>query len=348
MRWIATAIGLLALCLPGIGRAEPGTGVVIVSVGSKIEQHDRLLAISAAEERVRANGWQLSPKTFSPREVDAIMGCFLSAEAWSCVAKIVRDQGIQRIAAVTLGLKEAADGSRQVVVGERLAFANAESILVGQRFCEHCTDDTLTTLTGELTKELLDRASLRSGRTVLSIRSTPQRAKYFIDGSLMGITDAKLDVLPGKHTVTIEHDGFESITRSIQAEEGKTAEVSVTLDRVVPSGPRDPVIPAPLTRDLPAPHSRLLPVTLLVAGGLAIAGGGVLITLNQHSVTKGRGEEQPQGYYSTVGSGIAVVGGGILVASLGGYLWWKYSRAEVAPTMTATTGGAVVGILKAF
>ena len=355
MRWIAIAAGCISLILPGTGHADPELGGVVVS--GKVEPHDHAVAAGAVEGYVRGAGWSLVTKPFTPREVDAIMACFLTAEAWPCVAKTVSDRGVRRLAAVTLTPQTSSDGGRQITISERLVLANAESLLVGQRFCLHCTDDTLAGLASELTKELLDRAALRSGRTVLSVMSTPQRAKYSVDGSSTGFTDAMIDVVPGKHVVTIEHDGFESVTQTVEAAEGQTREISVTLVRLDPNRDHAPPSPGLVGRGGPndrlvttTHRSRAVPVSLLVAGGVTVVGGVVVFGFNQKSTTKPRGEEQPRGYYDTVPAGIALVASGTVIAAIGGYLWWRYSQPGTSsvPMVAPVAGGAVLGVRTAF
>jgi hypothetical protein len=341
MRWIATAVGLISLFLPHTGHAEPEVGVVIVT--GKVGPHDQAVAMGAVERRVRAAGWSLFDPPLTPREVDAVMGCFLSVDAWPCVARMVpkaaRDHGVGRLAAVTLNPQASPDGARQLVISERLVLANAASIVVGQRFCEPCTDDTLAVLAGELAKELLDRAALRSGRTVLSVKSTPPRARYSVDGTVTGVTDATIDIVPGNHRVTIEHDGFEGATRTVDAAEGKTAEVSVTLERLDPSA-----------HVAPAATQRLHTVAaaLLAAGFGAIAGGVLLVAVDQGPTAKPRDQEQPRGYHDTRPAGVGLIVGGALVGGLGGYLWWQSAHEGMAPMVVPVAGGAVAGVRKAF
>ena len=364
MRAIATFIALSFLLLP---RAFAETGAVVVS--GKIEERDQTSAKTAVEQSVRAAGWTLDPRPFSARDVNAIAACLRDVAAWPCVSRVVGGRGIRRVAVVGLSRDPTTKGVPQVVITERLVLADAELVVLGQRFCERCTDDTLTALATELTKELLQRAALESGRTVLAVRSTPRGALYSVDGVLSGATDAVINIVPGTHVVIIEHEGYDTATRTIEAVEGKTSEVTVTLLRHVeqPGSPpsEHPTLPQPTASVPPKPpehrtdpksdpvvepRSRALPVTMLVIGALAVAGGATALAFNQHDVTKPPNERQPRGYYDTVPAGVTAIVGGIAVAGVGGYLWWKYSRenARSAPTVTPVAGGAVLGVQGAF
>jgi len=365
MRAIVTFIALSFLLLP---RAFAETGAVVVT--GEIEEHDQTLAKTTAEQSLRAAGWVLDTKPFSARDINAITACLHDVAAWPCVSKVVGGRGIRRVAVVGLSRDPTANGVPQVVITERLVLAGAELVVLGQRFCERCTDDTLDALTTELTKELLQLAALESGRTVLAVKSTPQGARYSVDGVLSGATDAVINIVPGTHVVTIEHEGFESATRTIEAVEGKTSEVTATLLRhleqpdVHPPGEQRP---SPRLREQrPSPHPelgsskqpdtvmphrlRVVPSAMLIVGALAVAGGATALVFNQGDVTKPPNERQPRGYYDTVPASITSIAGGVVIASLGGYLWWKYSRntPSSAPMVTPVAGGAVLGVHRVF
>jgi len=349
MRCGATIIiGSICLFLAHPTYADPGPGVIIVT--SKTGQHDESLATTAAEQRAREAGWQLVSKTFPPKEIEAVLSCFLSITAWPCVSAAIRDRSIGRVAAIALTPRPSGDGARQVIISERIVLASAQSMVVGQRVCDHCTDDALTALVGQLTKELLDRAALQSGRTALSIKATPPQSKYSIDGTLTGLTDAVIDIAPGEYTVTIEHEGFEPVTQPIQVKEGKLASVSVTLSPLAP-GPTSTENPgAKDDRGTETRPSHRLPKGLMITGAFGVAIGFVVLAYNQHSVTAPRGQEQRRGYYDTVPVSLTFIATGVVVAGIGAYLWWPRSQlpTRVTPVVAPNRGGATIGVQKSF
>lgn len=325
--------------------ADADRGAVVVA--GKIAERDRLVAKTAAEKSVGAAGWALDAKPFSAKEVAAISECLHDVEAWPCVSRAVSARGLRRLAVVSLMQQPGPNGTPQVAITERLVLADADLAVLGQRFCERCTDDTLSALTAELTHELLQRVVLESGRTVLSVKSTPQGSIYAVDGVLSGATDATLNIVPGHHVVTIEREGYEPVSRTIDAVEGKTSEVIVTLQRIdpaLPTGTR-PKETAPTSR-----RSRALPITMVAIGAVAVIGGVTALMLDQREESKPPTEHQPSGYYDTTPAGIAAVAGGVVVAGAGAYLWWKISREQprATPTVTPVLGGAVVGMHGAF
>jgi hypothetical protein len=339
MQSIVAFLALILSLLPRAALAD--SGAVIVS--GKVAERDRTLAMGAAEDRVRASGWELVGQPFTAKEVDGVTACLHDVEAWPCVSKIVEPHGVRRVAAVALKRNQTVNGTPQLVITERLVLADAELVVLGTRFCEQCTDDTLSALTIELTNELLQRAALDSGRTVLAVQSTPQGSRYSVDGVLGGATDATITIVPGTHVVTIEHAGYESETRTIESVEGKTSEVVVTLRRLEPIG-------NPGRKHDVAHRSRALPIAMVAVGSAAIAGGLIALASNQRDVAKPPDEDQPRWRYDTVPAGITAIVGGAAIASIGGCLWWKYSRddARPIPMVTPVVGGAVIGVHGAF
>jgi hypothetical protein len=359
MKWIVIAAGMMPLFAPRSGDAEPGLGVV--SVTGKVEQHDLGVVARAVEDSVRAAGWSLIDQPLPLKAGDDVLACFFDADVWGCISRIIAevvcDRDVGWIAAITLHPRSSPQGGRTIVISERLVLANARSFLVDQRACEDCTDAALAGLAGELTRGVFAQAAVRSGRTMISIRSTPRHARFSVDDTFGGLTDAVIGVAPGMHTVTLELEGHERATRTIQAEEGKTTAVAVTLSRLDPARPGEPSGAKIAVREAPsgrgaARRNRSVPATFLFAGGGAVLGSAVLLAANQGQITKPHGEDQPRGYYDTVtASGVLLLAGGV-AAMIGGYLWWKDSRSQrrtgatvmVAPVL----GGAVLAVHEAF
>ncbi len=323
------------------------SGAVIVTASGKVAERDRSLALDATQNRLRQAGWEFTSKPLTAKEVQAVTGCLHNVEAWPCVSKIVEGHGIHRVAAVTLRRNQTGSGTPELVITGRLVLPDVELVVIGTRFCQQCTDDTLGELTTELAGALLQQAALDRGRTVLSIKSTPQGAIYTVDGVLKSATDALITVVPGTHVVTIEHDGYQTETRTIEAVEGKTAEVMVTLRRFEPLGTVDATARdgTTITR-----RSRALPITMVAVGSLAVAGGAIALPFNQSDNPTPPNQRQPRWRYDTVTPGVTAIIVGAALAGAGGYLWWRSSRddARPAPAVAPVAGGAVVSLSGAF
>jgi hypothetical protein len=332
--------------LGGSARAEPGA----VLVSGKGAAGDNKIMQNAAAEAFKSAGWTVVDAAFTDKETSAVAGCVTSPTPWSCSSHVARDKGARWLAVVSLTPQQTRDGGKTVQIAERVIVANTDSIFVGLRFCDHCTDDTLATLTGEVTREVIGSVSLSGGRTVLSVKSTPQHAQFFVDGNSAGATDAAIDVVPGSHTVTIEHEGFESATRTVAAVEGKTAEVSVTLRPVSKDGhgspkPTDDHGVQSATgqaknddgRPPPSGPSRLVPTIVIGVGVLALV-GGTAISWTAKDPTTG---PQHENLYS--GPGIGLAAAGAAAVGVGVYLLLRHHDDPSGPTVLLAPGGAVAG-----
>jgi PEGA domain len=356
MRSFALATAELLLVCSTL-RAEPA---VIVTAG-KADARTQTIAEHAVADALRTAGWALADKPLSKMQAAAVEQCFKDATPPACVMRAVHDHGVRGVAYVVIDPDSANAAGVRVVA--RLVVATLPSVMSSEQFCDHCTDDTLITAASTATKAILDRYALESGRTVLSVKSSPQNARFSVDGQFVGVTDQSINITPGRHVVTIEHDGYQSETRTLEATEDKTAEVSVTMKPIGSSSsePVESTTPhdqhtmqnvAPQTS--PAiphdddQHSRALPIALVSIGGAAIVGGAIMIAFNETEPRSPAGQVQTQFYYSTVGPGIGVIAGGVVVGALGGYLWWRFAHTNTSPTVTPTAGGAVMSLRGSF
>jgi hypothetical protein len=338
------------LSLTRATRAEPGA--VLVSGTASARQQG--ITSSAVAEAVRAAGWILGDKPYSAADAAAAGACLRKPAPWSCLSAILRDKRIQRVAVVSVDPKPGKAGTTDTVISERLVISNVDSLFVAQRFCDQCTDDRLSALAAELTKELIDRVAVGSGRTVLAIKSTPRGARAYVDANLVGVTDASISVVPGAHTITVELEEYRTETRHVRVQENTTEEVSVTLqpsqaggsqgraiDPAGASGPEHPIEPARPRR------SRLVPGAITGVGLAALASGIVLFALDEDPVTS-PGEEASRRYRDTATRGVVLGVSGLAVAGVGGLLWWKYGKASSAPVVAPVHGGAVIGLARSF
>jgi len=94
---------------------------------------------------------------------------------------------------------------------------------------------------------------------------------------------------------------------------------------------------------------RAAAITMVVVGGLAVAGGIVALGLDQDGVPAPPGVRQEQYYWDTTPAGIAAVATGTVVAGIGVYLFFRdrkrATRPQVAPLRD---GGAIVGFAGSF
>lgn len=332
---------VLVFCLLGTAHAEAEKMALLVS--GTATAHERELAGSTFEAIARSAGLAVARPNFTAREASAVNACVTAAQAWSCVAPAVRGKGLDHVAIISLAPDTGPDSSPMVVITEQILVARLDAAVVLQRFCIRCTDDVLTTTTSELTRSVLQEIAVRSGRTVVSITSTPRGARILFDGQSQGATDRSFNTFPGVHTVVVELDGYRQETRSIQAKLDRTTELSLVLRRL--DAPAIDIGGSTSTSATPA-HASIAPKIAIGVGALAIVAGGVVLALNQGPAVAPIGSEQPHHYRDTIAPGIGLMIGGAVV-TVGGYLWWRHTKAP-AVSVVPLPGGATVGVATSF
>jgi hypothetical protein len=313
---------------------QPVNGVIVI--GGNAEERDRAAVTAGITSAARGAGWQLPAKPLTKKETAGLLRCLDPGEPWGCIPGTINAQGIHHALVVAAQKQQAEDGSPVVVLTAKLIVTKPQALVVRQRFCEHCTDDKLTQASTELARQLVQELAVRIGRTVLDVKSNPTGARITLDGVAIGATDATFNTYPGSHVVIIEKPGYLSQTVSIEAQDGKTAEVSVVLQESSSSSPS-------ITKQQPQPRtSRLVPLIIIGAGGAAVATAGVLVYLGQQD---GPDDKTIHRRATTLG----VIGGvaGLAAIGAGFYLLWKGPSAS-APTVSAVNGGALVGWRRAF
>ena len=338
--------------------ADSGAGAVVVT--GKVADRDLQVATKAVSTALTAAGWALAEKPFSTKESTALNACFAAREVAPCVKGVLAEkQKVNRLAALGLERQQGPEGVVTLVITARIVVpGNAVETVSAQRFCDHCTDDTLTAAVVDVTKELLDKVSLTNGRTVLSVTAAPSGAFVYVDGHSVGAASPSLSVsiTPGRHVVRVEHDACVAVEQTIEGTEGKTAtlDVALKLTAEVGTAPAKPTPAASTSTPVTQPHvvgpSKLLPWTLILSGGVAVVGGGVLLAMNESDGTGApAGQEQPRTYQSTILPASGLLIGGAVAIGVGSYLLWHGSKKQPATVMLApTSGGGVVGFAKSF
>ncbi len=336
-------------------RAGADTGAIVI-VG-KADAHARDVTVEAVSATLSKADWNLTGKRLSESESSSITRCFTRDEPQRCILRLVQDKGVQSLAYVSVD-PDPSRGERGLKLTGRVITAKLDLVLIASRFCDHCTDDTLAGSATELMKELLDRVALTTGRTVLSVKSSPQGARYTVDGTFVGVTDASIDVTPGPHTVTVELEGFETFVQNVSATEGKTAEVNAlfrrrttdvrTLPNAGTSGSlpqnaddKGAVVPDP-------PHRSRAAKPLLIGGGVVLAAGIALVLLDDDSTTSLAGSVQRETYYDTTTPGIVTIASGALLVGIGAYLYWKSPGTSTTASIRPTANGTMMTLSTSF
>jgi PEGA domain len=297
----------------------------LVLINGDASERQRELVSQTIETAVRDAGWSLPSKPLTKSQSDSMVTCFASKPHASCVPPSLQSA---RVIIVTVENSQAPNGAPMVVLTGRGSMLDPPSTAIEQQYCERCASNDLTAASAALAKIILQDLALRAGTTIVDFRSTPEGAIIVLDGQPIGATNAKFNTYPGKHLARFEKPGYVVEVREFTAIEDKSVLVEAPLRL-----PDTPPVRAP---------SKLVPGILLGAGGVLGVTGAVWIYYG----TKGDSGD-PYRYSRATRLGIGAASLGLGAAAVGAYMLWKGSRSS-APTVTATSGGAVLGWMGTF
>ncbi len=359
------AIALVCLCIPSLAQAGSSKERGLLVVQPKGTARERAIATEAVTAEVVRAGWSLTPRTFAPQETEELAKCLLVDRPWACSTKTVRDDAIRRLALIVLDPQTTPEGNPMTVVTiMALSEEQQDVVYSGRRFCQACSPDSLAKLTTAAVREVLEKMYLASGRTYLVVKSRPVGALVEVDGKQMGVTDTSFEILPGRHRVVLKHPKHKPETRVIDAQEDKTAIVTVAFGEVVgpgskatPEGPTQPTShnPDPREDKIPPTPERalLLPKLVVVAGAALVVGGVAAIALDEDAPAEPPLNEAPaRDYLNTAPLGVGLLISGAVVAGAGAWWWWRSSTKPKNKNLSAAfaiqPGGGAVSFTKLF
>ena len=335
-----TAGALLAVVASGATGATAGPAfadevereaVGAVIVGGGAGDRDRRVVSAAVAVAARDAGWSLPRDSVTKQEADRMLDCGDPHATWAaCVPASIASRGVYQIFVFAVDRNQSDSGAPMVVLTARLIVSAPQALVVRQRFCEHCADDRLTAASIDLARQLLQDLAVRTGRTILEVASSPTGARITIDGQPIGATNATFNTFPGSHVVVVEKLGYQAATRSVIAEEGKTAAVAVAL------------VPSDGARSQPRSSHRLAGA-LIGGGALAVVAAGVLLELGARG---GPGHPDDKYRYAGATPAGAVIGAAGLAAIATGLYQWLHAPA--ASMATAPGGKLLAGWSIAF
>jgi PEGA domain len=351
---------MAAICLAVLGgsaraNANAAKEPAVLAVRSKGLDQEKAIAVQAVTAAMARAGWALTPRTFTNQEAEELVKCLPADQPWPCLARAVRDTAVRRLAVLSLESQPTADGTPMMVVTVQVASADQQDTAHGgRRYCQPCSPDSLAKLTTAAAEDVLERMYLRSGKTFLEVRSEPLGAIVSVNGKRKGVTNAAFPILPGSHRVDVSHPQYETETRTVEAQEGKTAVVTVAFSSRRATGSEPASVKSGREPPSPPRPSRLLPVSLFAGGALLIAGGAVAFLADEDQAPLPRPEEpQSQSFTNTAPLGVGLIVAGAAAAGVGGWLWWRSSGSGGSPPKPATSflihpGGAAVSFSSVF
>lgn len=180
------------------------------------------------------------------------------------------------------------------------------------REASDCTPCTVAQATAKLSDKLpaLVGKALERPRGRIEVTSEPAGAAVRLDGHLLGMTPYQAVIWAGSHQLTLKKEGFEEHAQPIEASDGQTRQLAVSLVALPPP----PVVVA--AKPVAPPPTR--PLWRLLGGGIALGAGAVLVGFGISALAvNGNCVDQPftrnatcTDIYATRSTGGALVGVG--------------------------------------
>lgn len=174
--------------------------------------------------------------------------------------------------------------------------------------CPICGFDEVGELVAEEAGKLERRIEAVEVPARLRVRSTPAGASVFVDDEVVGVTPLEISVVPGKHQVRLEYDGYFGQSRDLVSISGADESMEVTLQEMPTAGPGRLWIPG---------------WTALGVGVAGVVTGAALLVVHHRPVPSRCGPES---------------------TDVNGVCRWRYDTvAGGATTMALGIGGVVAG-----
>ncbi len=309
--------------------AAADNGAVVV-YGDVQPQH-RDVVTAAVTAAVRGASWTVDVAApFASKETEGIIACLARERPWSCLGSTVESRRLAHMAVVRVER----DGAGLKLV-EQILVADGDWVpSIEQAGCSSpCTDAALDEAATALTKLLVERTAARRGGTALEIRTIPGGALITFDGAMLGQT-TRIQTTPGEHTVLIQLTGFRSESRTVTVKPGEAHQLELVLISTS-GGPGS------------GERRARLPVVLVGAGVVALAGGIALIALDQDPVSS-PDQDAERRYRDTAVPGIGLAIGGTIAAVIGGYLRWRGPAKRSVTAVAPVGGGVAFGVITTF
>jgi hypothetical protein len=317
------ALGLalaVVIALRSPARADGDVGVIVTGEGSVQPQ----IAAQIADWLSR-HGHTLVPSPLPSDAITALIDCVVIADR-SCARSIVEKRGKStRMLFAQIDSKNDAGGSARDVTLTAYWFDRGHDAVAERKVCQRCTAQSLRTTADEIMRKLVG-----SGDGQVKLKSNPAGARIVVDGHAIGVTPLDWDLPRGTHTIEMDKRGFAPASREIVVVSDQTETLSLEL------------VPA-VSPERGTPWLRIAPVAMVIAGGAAVAAGGVMVAIDQDL-----GPSEPAVIRNTGPGGVALMIGGAVVGGAGAYLLWFHSPRASTPVAALTSDGAYVGWLGRF
>jgi hypothetical protein len=233
------AVVATSVCLGSSGYVAASGGLPLAVVapadGAKLAilplKVDGSLSESDQAELTRALIGGLQRGNFSaiaPEQVLAADASATSCDNAACYKSIAGKTGAAYIVRTQVGVKD-----RDYTIKVELFGADGSRLAETADGCEICGVVDASGLIDSAAATLrLKLDALAKGPAAVALTSDPRGAIVTIDGQIAGTTPLNRPIVPGKHLIRVDLDGYISIEREVQFVEGVNEDLNFSLEKL--------------------------------------------------------------------------------------------------------------------
>jgi TolB-like protein len=163
-----------------------------------------------------------------PEQVVAAEGRAASCDGPTCIKNVAAKTGSAYVVRVVVVVKD-----RDYTVKVELVAADGKRLAQTEDGCEICGVVDASGLIDSAAATLrLKLDALSKGPAAVKLTSDPRGAIVTIDGQIAGTTPLDRPVVPGKHLIRVDMDGYISIEREVTFVEGVNEDLAFTLEKL--------------------------------------------------------------------------------------------------------------------
>jgi hypothetical protein len=307
----------ILVAVPGLAAADKTVGLLVTGEYLKGPTQTQ------AEKWLRAQGQEAVTNALPNDATKTLLDCFVLDDP-KCSKGIIDARATTKsFVSIRIDIVSKKDKDVRLTVDW---FVKGHNPVTARRTCESCTESALRTTIDAMLLDLAKTSPGYMGR--ISVSSTPKGISVLVDNETIGVTPIERDIKAGVHKVRLVRDGRMGPEKDVKVEAGALAEITL-------EAPPEAAVVEPVPAGRP---SRVLPISLIVVGGLAVgAGAGMYFVLHEEPTV-----DDFDSYNWKKPGVITAAAGGVVAVT--GVIWILATKRSDGPTVGVTgTGDATIG-----
>jgi hypothetical protein len=198
--------------------------ILPLKVDGNLSESDQAELIKAMIGGLERGGFAVTP----PEQVLAADSNAAACDNAGCIKSIAAKTGSAYVVRTVVGVKD-----RDYTIRVELLGADGARLAETADGCEICGVVDASGLIDSAAATLrLKLDALAKGPAAVSLTSNPKGAIVTIDGQIAGTTPLNRPVVPGKHLIRVDLDGYISIERQVTFVEGVNEDLAFSLEKL--------------------------------------------------------------------------------------------------------------------